>query len=128
MFENGAWNETLPELKIFDDVFVDEMSTPALKWKPSTGQNLHEFILGEQGVALSRKIRDLGTCISQLTSAMKEKANAIPQQMRGDLSVEEFCALPKVPDIAGKTEAVERKFEGCPKPRRSERCSFVPEP
>ena len=111
VFENGAWNETLPELKIFDDVFVDENVHSGLEVEAQHGQNLHEFILGEQGVALSRKIRDLGTCISQLTSAMKEKANAIPQQMRGDLSVEEFCALPKVPDIAGKTEAVERKLK-----------------
>ena len=110
VFQNGAWNKTLPDLKIFDDTFVDENVHSGLDVEAHHRQNLHDFILGDQGVALSRRIQELGICISQHTSTLREKADSIPQHVRGGLSMEDFCALPEVPDIDAKTVVAEREL------------------
>ena len=108
MFQNGAWNKTLPGLKIFDDVFVDENVHSGLDVEAQHRQNLHELILGDQGVALNRKLQALVSRVSQHNTDLEEKAKVIPQQERGGLSVDNFCALPKLPGIDDKIEVAER--------------------
>lgn len=110
VFQNGSWNKTLPDLKIFDDTFVDENVHSGLDVEALHRQNLHDFILGDQGVALSRRIQELGNCIAQHTSSLKEKSHSIPQHVRGGLSMEDFCALPEAQDIDAKTLTAEREL------------------
>lgn len=111
MFQNGDWNETLPTLKIFDDVFVDENVYSGLEIDAQHGQNLHELILGDHGAKLHQKRQDLVARVEQHNSALREKGKAITKYYHGDLSVEEFCALPELADIDGKIEEAERKMK-----------------
>ena len=48
MFQDGAWNRTLSNLKVFDDVFVDENVHSGLDVDATHRQHLHELILGER--------------------------------------------------------------------------------
>ena len=108
MFQNGAWNKTLPELKIFDDVFVDNNVHSGLDVEAQHRQNLHELILGDQGVALNRRLQTLVSRVSQHNTDLEEKGRAIPLQERGGLSVDDFCALLRLPDIDDRIETADR--------------------
>ena len=107
MFQNGTWNRTLSELKIFDDVFVDENVHSGLDVEPHHRQNLHELILGDQGVTLNRHLKDVVSRVSQHIKALEEKSKAIPDQSRGELSADAFCVLPELPDIEERIKAAE---------------------
>lgn len=111
IFQDDDWNETLSALKIFDDVFVDENVCSGLQVESQHRQNLHELILGDQGVALSRRHQALVFRVSEHNAALKEKARAIPQQARGDLSVDDFCALPELADLDDRIEAAYRRLQ-----------------
>ena len=93
IFRNKAWNRNLPDIVIFDDVFVDENVYSGLVVGSDHRQNLHELILGSQGVALSKKLRDLIARVEQHNTELRRLANAIPLSERGTLSVDDFCAL-----------------------------------
>ena len=108
MFKGGAWNRILPNVKIFDDVFVDENVYSGLDVESNHRQHLHELILGDQGVALNRRLQELVDRINQHNTALVEKSKPIPEQARGNLSVDDFCALSKVPDVESRIEKVER--------------------
>ena len=108
MFQNGAWNRTLPDLKIYDDVFVDENIHSGLDVEAHHRQNLHELILGDEGVTLNRCLQDAVARINLHNTALEEKSKAIPDDSRGRLSVDEFCALPELTDIDDKIEVAER--------------------
>ena len=95
MFQFGVWNRTLPDLKIYDDVFVDENVHSGLDVEAHHRQNLHELILGDEGVTLNRCLQDVVARINLHNTALEEKSKAIPDDSRGGLSVDEFCALPK---------------------------------
>ena len=110
IFRCGAWNQALPELKIFDDLFVDENVYSGLNVEAQHRQNLHELILGEQGVALIRKRQQLGNRVNHHSSELKHKDNAIPQHLRGGLSVDKFCDLQELPNIDNKIEAANLKL------------------
>ena len=108
IFQNGAWNRTLPQLRVFDDIFVDENVYSGLDVEARHRQSLHELILGEQGVALNRRVQELLSRNDEHNDALTEKARLIPEQIRGDYPVDEFCRLPEVSDIDSKIEETEQ--------------------
>ena len=108
MFQDGAWNRTLPHLALFDDVFVDANIHSGLTVDARHRQNLHELVLGARGVALSRQLQELVARIEQHNTALREKAAAIPDRVREGLPVDVFCALPELPRVDAEIEATER--------------------
>ncbi|MBI4237644.1 MAG: AAA family ATPase [Deltaproteobacteria bacterium] len=108
MFQDGAWNRTLPHLSLFDDVFVDANIHSGLAVDARHRQNLHELVLGARGVDLSRQLQQLVARIEQHNSALREKAAAIPDRVREGFPVDEFCALPELADVDAEIGAIER--------------------
>ena len=110
VFQNNAWNRTLPDMMVFDDVFVDQNVSSGLAVGSEHRQNLHELILGAQGVALSQRLRGLVDRIETHIASLRTKAEAIPSAELGTLSVDEFCALPSRADIADAIRDSERRL------------------
>lgn len=110
VFQNNAWNRTLPDLVVFDDIFVDENVHSGLAVDAHHRQKLHELILGAQAVGLSQRLQNLVAQIETHNTALRAKAGAIPAADRGPLSVDEFCALPARPDIDEAIQAGERNL------------------
>lgn len=108
MFQEGAWNRTLPRLVLFDDVFVDANIHSGLVVDARHRQNLHELVLGARGVDLSRQLQGLVDRIEQHNRALRERAAAIPDTVREGFSVDDFCALPQLPGVDAEIEATER--------------------
>ena len=107
-FQNGAWTQTLPNLAVFDDVFVDENVFSGLSIEPGHRQNLHELIVGSHGVTLGRVFQDLVEKIEGHNKALRTKSDAIPSSARGNLDAEAFCALEAKPGVADEIQAAER--------------------
>ena len=93
VFQNATWNRQLHDLVVFDDVFVEENVYSGLSVSPRQRQNLHDLVLGEKAVALNRKYDELVEEIEVHNRELTNKRNAIPETIRGGLSVDEFCAL-----------------------------------
>ena len=110
MFDNNAWNRSLPDMVVFDDVFVDENLYSGLAVGSGHRQNLHELILGSQGVALNQQVQAFVAQIESHNAALRAKAAAIPAEVRGTLSVDDFCALQDRPDIDAEIQTAERNL------------------
>lgn len=108
VFQNNAWNRTLPDVLVFDDVFVDQNVYSGLAVAASHRQNLHELILGAQEVGLSRQLQGLVDRIETHNTELRAKAAALPVADRGPLSVDDFCALPARLDIDEAIQEAER--------------------
>lgn len=108
IFNNGAWTRTFPNMAIFDDQFVHDNVCSGLSIGTDQKQNLHELILGAQGVTLNDALQ---RCVEQAEThirAVRDKGNAIPAMIRGTLTVDEFCALPVHADIDTAIQDAER--------------------
>ena len=111
MFQNGGWTRNLPHIKIFDDTFVDTNVHSGLNVEPQHRQNLHELILGDQGVTLNRDLESLVTANEQYIRDLREKADAFPLEILHDLQVDEFCALPQIDNVEDQIQDAERALE-----------------
>ena len=110
MFQNAVWNRTLPDLCVFDDSFVDANVYSGLVVHADHRKNLHELILGAQGVALSRELQQCAERIERHNSDLRAKKAAIPASDRGSLTVDEFCKLPNQAQIDDAIQAAEHSL------------------
>src|SRR5208282_6026248 len=110
VFNNGAWNHTFPNMVVFDDRFVDENVYSGLKVEPGHRQNLHELVLGAQGVALNRRLQELVARIEEHNAELRAKANAILAFVRGVYTADEFCGLPAVGDLEDQIRTTEQSL------------------
>jgi wobble nucleotide-excising tRNase len=107
-FQTGAWSQTFSNLAVFDDVFVDQNVYSGLSVETTHRQNLHEFILGSQGVALGKAFQEHVDRIEEHNKAIRLKADAIPVSVRGAMDVDFFCSLQARPAIDEEIQAAER--------------------
>ncbi len=101
MFRNGDWNEVLPSIAVFDDAFVAKNIYFGLEIDSEHRQALHELIIGEKGVQLNEIVKKHIAKIEEHNKELKRKEKAIPADIRGSMSVDDFCALkynPRVKD------------------------------
>src|ERR1700687_1531087 len=110
VFENGAWNRTFPNMTIFDDRFVNENVYSGLSVEAGHRQKLYELVLSSQGVTLNRRLQELVHRIEEHIADLRIRAAAIPLNMTGTLSVDEFCQLPALEDIDGQIQLAERSL------------------
>jgi len=109
-FHNGCWSRSLPEIAVFDDIFVAENVCSGVDVDPEQRQRLHDLILGSRGVALSMIVQEKITLIEEHIRALRSKADAIPFSARGSLAVDDFCALPPQADIEQAIQEAQRSL------------------
>jgi wobble nucleotide-excising tRNase len=98
----------LPDITVFDDAFVAANICSGVDVETGHRQNLHELILGAQGVALNAALQGRVAQIEEHNSALRQKEYAIPAAGRGGFNVDAFCALQADPDIDAHITAAER--------------------
>lgn len=109
-FQNGAWSSPLAEITVFDDNFVAQNVCSGIEIETDHKQNLHELILGAQGVALNATLKLHVDKVEEHNRALKLKEAAIPAAERGSLTVDAFCALPENANIDTEIQNAERNL------------------
>ena len=110
VFEQGGWSNLLPRVAIFDDAFVAANVCSGIEIESVHRQNLHELILGAQGVELNTTLQGHVARIEQHNKDLRTKQGAIPAAARGELLVDAFCAVAEDPNIDGKIQEAERNL------------------
>lgn len=110
IFQDNSWNRTLPAVVVFDDLFIDENVHSGLSVQPHHRQNLHDLALGTEAVRLSREYQRLVERIEVHNRELRLKERAVPTGPRGPLSIDEFCALPSIPNVDQAIQDSERSL------------------
>lgn len=110
VFQNGGWNSSSSDITVFDDEFVAQNVCSGLEIDTAHRQNLHELILGSQGVQLNTAMLERIADVEQHIRLLRERADAIPATMRSSLTVEQFCVLQNDTDVDNKIDDVARQL------------------
>ncbi len=111
VFQNGAWNANHDSILIFDDYFVDDNVCSGLSIDADHRQNLHEVILGSQGVALKHRVDELTETIAKLNQDLRDKQAAVPKDKFFGLDIDQFCDLPPLDNVEIKIRELEKQLE-----------------
>lgn len=109
MFQNNAWNRSVGDIVVFDDVFVHDNVCSGLEVVSDHRKKLHELIIGAQGVALHNQLQALIAQVEEHNRALRRKSSAIPSEVLNGLTVDAFCDLVEVANIDDAIQEAERK-------------------
>ena len=93
---------------VFDDSFVAENICSGIEIEADHRQNLHELILGAQGVALNIALQGHVAAIEEHNRQLRQKEAVIPAMTRFGLGVDEFWALQPIGDVDARIQDAER--------------------
>lgn len=110
IFRDGAWSRAAPEVAVFDDNFVAENVCSGIEIDTAHRQNLHELIVGSQGIALARAHQAEVDRVESHNRELRTREAAIPEQVRGGFTVDAFCALNLPADLPKQIENAERRL------------------
>lgn len=110
VFQNDKWAGRFGDFAVFDDQFVTENVCSGMEVEPAHRQNLHELIIGAQGVALNTTLQGHINRIEQHNRDLQAKGNAIPAGARGGLSIDAFCNLDNRDDIDSAIRESEQRL------------------
>ena len=94
-FKNGNWDANVDDIEIFDETFITENVHSGNQVDHNQKKNLYRFVVGFQGVKLTRKIDDLNEDNSKQAKKIREKEIEIREHFSGSLDIEKFVALKK---------------------------------
>lgn len=110
LYQNGAWSNANDNIVVFDDSFVTQNVCSGIEIDNDHCRNLHELIIGSQGVALNKTLQEQIKNIEEHNAEIRKLAANIPGSIRGSLSVDQFCALENRDDIDEVIADIERKI------------------
>ncbi len=127
VFENGSWNENSFNILVFDDHFVTDNIYAGTNVDTGHRQNLHELIIGAEGVALNARLQSIVRRIEEHNQVLRERGTLITSQIRYGFSVDEFCALQDSDSIDTDIQEAERVLSAARKAAAiSQRNEFMP--
>jgi wobble nucleotide-excising tRNase len=109
--ENGVWSAALPEISVFDSVFVSDNVHSGDAVDVPHRRNLFRVIIGRAGVALAEEEQRLAeesrSKQTEITAAERTAQALAPPGM----SLAAFLALPADPDIDGKIAIQQQQIQ-----------------
>lgn len=106
-FDGGAWTSLVPDLAIFDGVFVAENVHSGEVVEIDHRRNLYRVIIGQEGVRLAEQDTALAATSREMTGTVTAARNALAPHMPQGMRIEAFLAIAPDPDIEAKIAAQE---------------------
>lgn len=123
VFDGTSWSTTLPGLHVFDSLYVHENVYAGEVIEHEQKRNLYRVIVGEKGVTLAGKVDSLDAKIKGTDTAIRNARTPIAHFAPEGISVDEYVALEKDPDIDAKIAAKEAELVAL---RRAEEIASKP--
>lgn len=110
-FRKGSWNRAIPQLAIFDSIFVSENIYSGDAVALTHKRNLYKVILGKQGVAYATAIEELDARARAKGAELRDRLKVVRALVPEDQSLEAFLALEPDVDIEARILGRERALK-----------------
>jgi wobble nucleotide-excising tRNase len=108
LFKDGAWSRSIPEIAVFDGIFVAENVHSGDVVEIDHKRNLYRVIIGREGVALAQTEERLALEIRDKQSEARTAERVVEALVPLGIKSEEFLSLLGDPDIDAKIAAQEQ--------------------
>lgn len=117
-FGSSGWSQTLPAIAVYDNEFIHENIHAGEIVDHDHKKRLYRVMIGEQGVALARKVDDLDDESRNIAKDVRQKKKTVDAFVPNGITFKEFLDLKKQEGIeeaiaakASEVAALERSTE-----------------
>lgn len=105
IFRNGFWQTSFSDIEIFDSKFIHENVFKGSSIDLAHRRNLYQFILGERGVSLARRLIEIDIRTKEINATLKQYERNLRACILGEMSTEDFLHLHQVDNIENIIES-----------------------
>lgn len=109
-FANGAWDRNVPDIAIFDNIFINENVFAGDAVDTEQRRNLFRIIVGSEGVGMTRRLKELDSEITDTNTKIRNARGEIQLRIPRDVGFEAFLALDEDTEIEQKIETKRREI------------------
>lgn len=109
-FSNGAWSQTVPAIRIFDDSYVADNVFDGEGVAHEQKRNLYKVIVGSSNVAAAKSIEDLNAVIRGLTTSISTSELALNALKPSTMSLEIFLGLSENANVDKQVKDAEQRL------------------
>lgn len=109
-FAHGAWTEIHPEIEIFDTTFVHENVYAGDIVEHEHKRNLFRVIVGEQGVALARRVDEIDIEMRDADRDINTTRATVADLAPAGMTADQFVALEVDPEVERKIRDAQAKL------------------
>jgi len=109
VYQNRAWDNTYPEIEIFDSTFVSENVYAGDFVEHNHKKNLYQIIVGSKGVGLAHEVELLDSEIRDKNRYIGEKKSEIEYLIGNEIALDSFLKLEKNNNIDEEIELKEKE-------------------
>jgi wobble nucleotide-excising tRNase len=110
-FSNNTWTSVHPDIAIFDSVFVHENVYAGDYVDTEHRKKLYRVIIGEQGVALARRVDELDGQIREANKQINADRTEVERHIPKGLILEDFLKLRPLEDLDAKIRQKNKEIE-----------------
>lgn len=97
-FKDGSWDNTLPEVAVFDSHFVANNVYSGFEINSEHHKSLYQFVVGDAGVEIIKKIERVKDLITSCNAEKSRLAQLIVTATQNN-DYEKVCGLAQKPDV-----------------------------
>jgi len=110
-YSNNSWSLQHPDIAIFDSTFVHENVHAGDYIDHEHKKNLYRVIVGEEGVALARRVDELDAKIRDVNKQKGENKDDVERYVPEGVDLEDFVNLKPQEDLDGKIHRKNKEIE-----------------
>ncbi|MGC8486353.1 MAG: AAA family ATPase [Candidatus Baltobacteraceae bacterium] len=107
-FDGAAWNRANPDIKVFDEYFIDTHLYLGHRAETEQRRNLYHLIVGADAVSIAREIEDLDHA-NRDALARQQQAEANVRRSCGGINIDEYLAVEPDEEIDRTIQELERQ-------------------
>ncbi|MEM6256601.1 MAG: AAA family ATPase [Cyanobacteria bacterium P01_D01_bin.156] len=111
IFNNGSWQTSFPDIEIFDSKFIHENVFKGSSIDLNHRRNLYQFILGEHGVSLARRLIEIDTRTKEINITLKQYEKTLRASIFGEVSTDDFLHLHQLDNVENIIESQVNKVK-----------------
>lgn len=109
-YKNGAWSCKLPNIEVFDSLFVDDNVYSGMSVESKQRQQLLDFVLGDAQVEIKRRIDNLDVESRQAAQQRRSAEDAL-RGYAGPMTVDKYVRSASPPDIDAQIDRAARQLQ-----------------
>lgn len=107
-FDGSAWDRTNPNIKVFDEYFIDTHLYLGHRAETEQRRNLYHLIVGANAVSIAREIEDLDRA-GRDALTLQQQAEANVRRICGGMDIDEYLALQPDESLDRAIQELERQ-------------------
>ena len=110
-FQDGEWTDQMPNIEIYNSMFITKNLYVGDVVSVEQKKNLHQFVLGEEGVELIRESQRIYEKLKETQKDIRNSTKQISAYIDDEMPIDDFISLDPIENLDDQIEKLKKEIK-----------------